>query len=316
MEKEMNFFDLCVAFGRAIGRGCAACWRVLERMIRLTYRYWYIVLTILILFIAAALYYSRPENLKYKMNAVAMLNGPSIQQFEQTYAPLLSGCMLPDEAAISPYVKNRITTDFTIFRVVDCLDDGTADYIDFKRKSDPTDTVKVQMQDRLCLQFRIKAKNLYQVPAIEQAMLEWFNSSAAMQKAYETYRPNIEQEVVFNHSQAQKLDSLTSDYYFNAPSAAKPMNYGSNGVNFYGDRDIELFLGDIYEQHRHLQLKDYRMEFATAPVTLENHFSPYPKPVNNRLKMLILFFLAGWITGCGIAELTDKRKAILEWLKQ
>ena len=29
----MNFFDLCVAIGRAIGRACAACWRVFERMV-------------------------------------------------------------------------------------------------------------------------------------------------------------------------------------------------------------------------------------------------------------------------------------------
>ena len=312
----MNFFDLCVAIGRAIGRGFAACWRVLERMIRLSYRYWYVVVTILVLAIAAALYYCRQENLTYKMNAVAMLNGPSIQQFEQSYAPLLSGRLLPDEAAITPYIKDRVATHFMTYRVIDCLDDGMPDYIDFKHKSQPTDTVKVQMQDRLCLQFRIKVKNLEQVPAIEQALLEWFNSNEAMQQSFAIYKPNIAQEVAFNHSQAQKLDSLTSDYYFNAPSAAKPMNYGANGVNFYGDRDIDLFLDDIYDQHRHLQLKDYRMEFVTAPVTFENHFSAAPVPVNGRMKMIVVFFLFGWIFGCGIAEMIDKRKAIMEWLKK
>ena len=94
------------------------------------------------------------------------------------------------------------------------------------------------------------------------------------------------------------------------------MNYSSNGVNFYGDRDIELFLKDIYEQHDYLQQKDYRMLLATAPVTFENHFSTAPIPVNNRLKMIVIFFLLGWIFGCTLAELTDKRKAIIEWLKQ
>ena len=316
MEKEMNFFDLCVAIGRAIGRCCAACGRLVARMLRLTYRYWYIVVTLVVLAVAAAIYNSRNENLTYKMNAVAMLNGPSIQQFEQAYAPLLSGRMLPDEAAITPYIKGHVATRFATFRVIDCLDDGIPDYIDFNQKSQPMDTIKVQMQDRLCLQFRIKVKNLEQVPAIEQALLEWFNSNEAMQQSFATYKPNIAQEVAFNHSQAQKLDSLTSDYYFNAPSAAKPMNYGANGVNFYGDRDINLFLDDIYDQHRHLQLKDYRMEFVTAPVTFENHFSAAPVPVNGRLKMIVVFFLFGWIFGCVIAELTDKRKAIMEWLKQ
>jgi hypothetical protein len=272
--------------------------------------------TILILAIAAAVYSSRNENLTYKMNAVAMLNGPSIQQFEQAYAPLLSTRMLPDEAAITPFIKDHIATDFNTFRIVDCLDDGTPDYIDFKHKSQPTDTVKVQMKDRLCLQFRVKVKNMHQVPAIEQALLEWFNSNEAMQQSYAVYRKNLANEVAFNHNQALKLDSLTSDYYFNAPSAAKPMNYGANGVNFYGDRDIELFLDDIYEQHHHLQMKDYRMQLATAPVTFENHFSADPMPINSPKKMVVLFFLFGWILGCGIAEMIDKRKAIMEWLKK
>ena len=46
MNNDMNFFDLCAACGRAIGRGCAACWRMIERMLRLTYRYWWLVLTL------------------------------------------------------------------------------------------------------------------------------------------------------------------------------------------------------------------------------------------------------------------------------
>ena len=78
-------------------------------MVRLTYRYWYIVVTILILAIAAAVYSSRNDNLTYKMNAVAMLNGPSIQQFEQAYAPLLSSRMLPEEEAITPFIKREVS---------------------------------------------------------------------------------------------------------------------------------------------------------------------------------------------------------------
>ena len=63
MEKEMNFFDLCVACGRAIGRACVALWHVLERMIRLTYRYWYIVITLIVLALACAVYLTRKDNI-------------------------------------------------------------------------------------------------------------------------------------------------------------------------------------------------------------------------------------------------------------
>lgn len=314
----MNFFDLCAAGCRAIGRGCKGLGRLLAQMTRLTVRYWWIVVTVLLLSLAAALYYSRNENLIYKMNTVALLNGPSIQQFEQAYAPLRSARMLPPQAAVAPFVYSKAATRFETFRVVDAKEDGNADFVDFKRKSIPTDTVSVQMHDRLCLQFRVKVRNMPAVPEMERAILEWLNSNLAMQNAYRAYLPNLREEVIFNHRQAQKLDSLTSAYYFFNASNAQPLNSTphGNGVNFYGDRKIHLFLDDLYEQREHLQQGDYRMQLATAPVVLENHFAVDPTPVNGRLKCLILFLLAGWIVGCAIAACIDRRKAICAWLKQ
>jgi len=312
----MNFFDLCVACGRAIGRGCKACWQLFLHMLQLTYRYWWIVLIPVILGIAAALYYTRLDNLTYKANAVALLNGPSVQQFEQAYAPLRSGQLLPEDAAIKPFVLSKEARSFETYRVIDCLNDGTEDFVDFKRKSSPTDTVKVQMQDRLCLQFRIKHRDLEKVAEVEKALLDFLNANPAMQQSYVPYYANLREEVAFNHRQAQKLDSLTSHYYYYTPSSTVPPAYVGNGVNFYGERRIHLFLEKIYEQQEHMQLVDYRMQLATAPVVLENHFSLDPKPVNGRMKFLVIFFLLGWIGGCTLAELIDRRKAICAWLKQ
>ena len=311
----MNFFDLCVLIGRAIGRGCKALWNGVLYLIRLTYRYWWVVLPVVILGIAAALRISREDNLTYKMNAVACLNGCSIQQFEQAYAPMRSQQMLPADAAITPFIKGRIAYEFQTYRVIDCLDDGYADYIDFKNSSSPTDTVEVQMKDQICMQFRIKQRNLDKVPAIEEALMEILNANEALQRAYGVYLQNLKEVTAFNHTQTQKLDSLTSSYYFYTPSAARPMNYPGNGVNFYGDRRVELFLEDIYDHQEHMQLFDARLQLASAPVVLVNHFAADCKPVNGRKKMLAIFFLLGWLGGCALAELIDKRKALSAWLK-
>lgn len=316
MENEMNFFDLCAACGRAIGRGFAALGRLLVSMTRLTYRYWWVVITVLVLAVCAALYYTRCSNLTYKMNAVALLNGPSIQQFEQAYAPLRANQMIAEDEAIKPFLDSCQAKAFTTYRVIDCLNDGEADFIDFKHKIAPTDTVQVRMSDRLCLQFRIKARHLDLVPQIEDALLSFLNANQPMQQTYATYLANLREEVAFNHSQALKLDSLTSNYYFYNPTNAQPMNYNGNGVNFYGDRRIRLFLNEIYEQREFLQKCDYRLQLATAPVVLENHFAMDPKPVNGRLKVLVLFLLLGWCAGCALAEIIDKRKAISAWLKK
>lgn len=311
----MTFIDLCVACGRGIADGCKAFGRLLARMVRLTYRYWWVVITCVVLALAAALYFTRCENLTYKMNAVALLNGPSVQQFEQAYAPLRSGRLLPADAAITPLVKEKTAKAFTTYRVIDCLHDGNADYIDFKHQSKPYDTLNVQMQDRLCLQFRLKARDMERLPEIEKGILDYLNGNEPMQQSYVSYLANLREAVRFNHAQAQKLDSLTSAYYFYNASSAQPMNYSGNGVNFYGDRKIRLFLEEIYKQQKHMQQDDYRLQLATAPVVLENHFTAFPKPVNGRMKYVLLFLILGWAFGCLIAEIIDKRKALSAWLK-
>jgi hypothetical protein len=80
MEKEMNFWDLCVTCAHAIGRLCVACWHIIEHMLRLTYRYWYIVITLLVLAIWGCMLSERvlaivrrPKPLNIVFNAIAIL---------------------------------------------------------------------------------------------------------------------------------------------------------------------------------------------------------------------------------------------------
>lgn len=312
----MNFWDLCVAFAHAIGRGCVALWQVVARMLRLTYRYWWCVLTIVALAVAGAIFHTRPDNIRYRVNAVAMLNGASLQQFEQAFAPLRSGCLLPPDEPVAQYIYNRQAQHFTLFRVVDARNDGQPDYIDFKRKSSPKDTVEVQMHDRVCIQFRVQGYCIEKVPEMERAILDMLNHNPALQQSYRTYVQNLQNEVAFNHRQAVKLDSLTSCYYFNNPAIGMDPTTRKSEVAFYGDRRIRLFLNDIYKQQLHTELTDYKLQLATAPVVLENHFTIDPQPVMTRTKFTLIFLILGWIGGCVLAELIDKRKAICAWLKQ
>ena len=106
------------------------------------------------------------------------------------------------------------------------------DYIDFDEKSSPIDTTRVQMQDRICLQFNIKSIHMELLPEIETAVLNFLNTNPALQKSYDTYLPNLRNEVAFNHTQAVKLDSLTSQYYFHNNFEGKKMSGVSEGVAF------------------------------------------------------------------------------------
>lgn len=316
----MNFFDLCVACGRAIGRGGKACGRVLARMTRLTYRYWWVVLPIMLLALAASLYYTRRQNTINYANAVAMVNVGSLQQFEQAFAPLRSGKLLPKESAMRKYIRTKKITRFETCHVIDCMNDGTADNIDFKHKIKATDTVNVIMQDRICIRFRIKDRDLDLLPEVEKALMDYLNANEALQQSYGIYLANLREAAEFNHTQATKLDSLTSHYYFRGHLGQDSFGKMQQGTvvmsDWGGNWQVRLFLDKIYEHQLHLQLTDYRLHLATAPVVLENHFTLDPKPVNGRIKFGVLFLLLGWAAGCALAELINRRKAIFAWLQQ
>jgi len=313
----MNFFDLCVACVRAIGRGCKAFGRLLAHMLRLTVRYWWIVLPTFGLALGLGYYNTRYENTTYKVNAVVLLNGPSIQQFEQAFAPLRTGLLMDEKDDITRYVHDGLASHFDTYRVVDAKDDGIADYVDFSRKSNAIDTVRVQMTDRLCLQFRTKSKFLTAIPDIEKTMMEWLNANEAMQASYEAYKANLENEAAFNHRQAENLDKMTERYCSEASLQRSSLKAEGRGEQVLtAESKVNLsFYKDIYDQQQHLQMVDYRNQLATAPVTLENHFSVDPKPLNSRRQQLPKYFLIGWILGCMIAELVYKRKAIYAWIK-
>ncbi len=316
MEREMNFFDLCVACWHALGRACKAIGCLLARALRLSYRYWWLVLLCVALGVAAALYYTRRDNVIYRVNAVAVLNGPTVQQFEQAFMPLRSAQQLPPESPLQSWLYEKKLRCFETYRVIDCMNDSVADYIDFKNSSSPTDTVNVQMQDRLCLQFRIKHRDLDMIPAVEQEVMTFLNANPSMQGAYKTYMMNMLEQVRFNHAQVEKLDSLTDQYYFHSNPGSEPLNSVRNGLVFMGDWRVHLFLGDIYAHQNRTFKMDQRLQLATAPVVLENHFTVDSKPVNGRRKFVILFFLLGWIGACVLAELIDRRKAIAAWFAQ
>lgn len=319
MDKELNLFEFISLSFRAIGRALKSCWIAFSHVLLMMIRYWWVFVVMISLGFAGGWYFSRFENRIYKANAIAMINGASLQQFQQAFTPLRTEQLVPDEAAVKPYLQNKTITRLETFFVIDAMNDGISDYTDFERESSSTDTVRVRMKDRLALRFRIKGRNLGQLGDIENALLAYLNSNEALSQSFEGYVANLREEGAFNHAQAQKLDSLTSYYYFNektvVPTIGKQDTKGGN-VNLYVDSSVKLFLDDIYKQQQHLQQTDYRIQLATAPVVLENHFYLDPVPVNSRLKVMIWSLLLAWLISYICAELLNNRKAVSAWLKK
>lgn len=320
-EREMNFFDLCRVCFNGIGRGITACIQFAGTLIRLTYRQWWVVLIVLVLVLTCVNIYTRKDNRIYKIDAVAILNGPTteltqekIKRLSFPVHPKINAQQNLVELLGLPWEEVKHISHLQTFRVIDCLHDSVADYIDYDRKSSPLDTVCVQMPNRLCIQYRTTTPQ--NAALIEKALLNYLNSDEAMQAAFQTKKLILDREVEFAKNQVEKLDSLTSAFYFEQGTGMQAQGARSKEGIVLGRREIKLFPGAIHGEFRHYQKLAYLQAFCTAPVVLEDHFAVHPAPVNGRIKWNVIGLVIGWLLGCLIAALVENRKAILSWLKK
>ncbi|MCM1034688.1 MAG: hypothetical protein NC038_03785 [Paludibacter sp.] len=317
---EMNLFDLLAAFFRRIGRFFKALVSMCGNSFRLSVWRWYIVYPILCLGIAGAIYWSRPDNRIYKVGAIVKLNGPTVDDAKQVWQPLQFAtphCISSDQSIANLLgitdAEAASVERFACFNVIDCLNDSIADYIDFKGKHDLTDTMNVVMKNHLYLQFRTKCPE--QAQKIGEAVLSYMNGNKALQSTYSAYHATLQREAEFCHTQIEKLDSLTTSFYFEQGIGQQIQRSWAASALVVGERELNLLHPEILELIQYTKKADKELSTATAPVVLEAAFTVDPRPVNGRLKCLFIGLIAGYIAGCMLAWAIERRKSIGSWLK-
>ena len=318
-EKDMNLFDLCAAFFRWIGRCCMTLIRWVGESLRLTWRWWFVVLPVMAIVLGMGLWYSRTDNRIYEVNAIAHLYGPTVDDVNQVYGALANALpmsvsatqSLPALLQLDP-AATRTLRRFETFPVIDSRRDSVADYVDFKRKAKFSDTINVVMASRINLQFRTKQPDM--VPQVETAIVNYLNSNTAFQAAYETKLATLQREYRFCHEQIEKADSLSTAFYFDQ-GANKALMYDRWEL-LVGTRQIELVHPQIISLFRYTKKVDKELALATAPVVLEQGFVINAKPINGWKKWTVIGLVAGYLLGCLMALIIDRRKAIFAWLSQ
>lgn len=290
-QKEITLWDALRSCVKALGKILNWCVQAVAKMLRLTFSKWWLVGGITLLGIAAGMYYSRPSNKIYKVRAIATLNGPSVSEVKHYYESLHK--------------------TFEAFNVIDCLDDGTADYADYDRKNPLTDTLQVVMNDQIAFQFL--TRNRKEIPYMEEQIMRILNDNPQFVSEYQIYKAHANRQYRFDCDQVNKLDSMTGAFYANA---SVPQIQSHAWELAMGRKEIVLPLKSIEEFMEHKAQRDSRYALVTAPVVLQGHFEPARKAVNGRLKCMVIGLIVGWLLGCLIAALFDDRQRILRWLQQ
>ncbi len=287
---EMTLWDVIGICLKWVGKVMLACWHFFAEMIRLAYRKWYIVGCLTLIGIAVGIYYSRPSNKKYKVNAIATLNGPSVKDVADYYESL--------------------EWNFQAFNVIDCLHDGEPDFVDYKHKNNHLDTINKCMTDQIALQFIIR--DTFGIPQKEAYILDKLNNNEAFVHSYNIFKTHLDRLYEFDKTQVEKIDSMTTLFY----SSSSAQHLQSNAWELMmGRQEIILPNKSIDQFFTSKANRDRRYAMTTAPVVLHNHFIPQKRAENGRLKCTVLGLLIGWLLGSLLAWIVEQRKSISSWLK-
>lgn len=315
MTQEPNLWNMLAAGCRAIGKGISQFGRLIGAMLRISYRKWWIVAGCCIIAIGAALYLTRAENRLYKVNGIAVINGGNISLVRERMAPLMN--IHPQDSTqrvakllgLEESMAKNIC-GFQCYDVIDLLDDGTIDYVDYRSKASRNDTLVQHLQNYVGLQFIIRGdRNI--APAAEQGLMAYLNESAILQSAFTGYREAAAREYQFDRTQIEKLDSLCSTRYY-----GQQPNTASQTSVVYNQKQEELFLNDIYQAQEKVYQSNLKNAMATAPVVLVNHMVVSRRAIYGRAFSCVAALVLAWIAGCLLALMVEKRQAINAWLKQ
>ncbi len=319
-KTELSLWDLCLICFQAIGRFFSWLWKLCTDTLRLSLQLWYIVLPIVILGIAGGLYFSRQENRIYKVGTMVHLAGVNRTDVQNVYNTLSlatpdfinASQSLTTQLGLS-HEQARALRKFEIFNVLDYCHDSVPDMVDKKNKHDLADTVTVVMPNYVYLSFQTKRPQ--EAQQVGAAIINYLNSNATLQKEHAAYKQVIQRKADFCQTQIEKLDSLTTAFYFEQAGSGQIQHNRWSSALVVGERSIELFLNEILYFIQDNEFAQKQLTMASAPVVPMSEWIVNPRAVNGRLKCLVLGALLGYLLGCGFAAAWRQRKRFAQWVK-
>ena len=318
-EKDTNLFDLLILFFRWIGRGFRNMFRGIGWCLQLNFQYIILTLVVLSLGVWAGFHLSQHPKRYYRVEGMAVLNGPTAHMVQETCRPLSwalphqvpGGQNFVDLCQMSPEVATSIKRLETFF-VIDNLNDSTPDIVDFKHKHNLTDTLNVRMNNHLY--FRFRTKRIDKLNEIEQGLLHYFNTHPTLVKWNQLHRDNLHASLQTYNKQILYLDSLSKRAYLEDPVHAKLTLHNNSLI--IGEQKKQFF----YEQIAGLLYNKEAIELAlmcdTVPVYFPAHLTAFPRAINSRLKMLAICLILSYILAVALAAGWRYRKSICAYLRR
>jgi len=315
-SKEINLLQLISLFLNWLSKLVKNLFNFFGYLIKLCFRRWLIVIIIISLCFLYGQFLARPSARSYKAEAMAILYGSDTQTAKEVFKQLentLSSnnlISLATKLSLPDSVANNIL-EVRSFYVIDYLDDGVADVIDFKNTHSNTDTLNLRMQNQIYI--RLVTRNINQVPQVQVALLRYLNNNEMMKSKFEAKKNVFLQSISICDREMLRIDSLAKVTYFKEYD--KQLKFDNNTL-LIGKQDKQLFYTDLLrlqeiKSNAEMQLAEYKQ-----PMELPSGFVVNPNPLNGRTKYGLLSILIGFALSIVVSLLLENTKNISVYLKK
>lgn len=191
---------------------------------------------------------------------------------EKNFSELASALTLDEN-------KVRYIKDIEAFWVVDLGNDYIPDFVDYKRKHDPLDTVNVFMQDRFVI--RVKTSIPRELGEIRNGLISYIEKNGFFRQQNELRQKQNEALLARFNYEIESLDSLQKVKYFEESRRLSPKEGGQ--MIFLQEYKTQLLHDDILNIYQRRQEVERQLTVFNGVVTVLSEFTPPAKPVNRAL---------------------------------
>ncbi len=312
--KELDLLDLIRMFFRWLKHVGWSFLKLMGNCLRLMCRHWAVSIVLVGICLAVGFYLGRTSNLRYKIEAMAVLNGSTAQTVSEVtkqltfFSPLGDFTSLAAQLGLHDSITRNIK-EIETFHVIDYRNDSIPDVVDFRRRHDLTDTLNVYMTNRLY--FRIKMKNVNQFPVFKEAFINYFNRHERLTREFAVKRENLEEEIKLLNAEISRLDSMATITYLQEAPAQLQLHWSSFMI---GKQERQLLHEDLVYLQKMKQKREMELANFTDPVTFPDGFSVIPKPIHGKVFFLIITGLIGAFLSVMVALIIENRKKIIDYL--
>jgi hypothetical protein len=185
-----------------------------------------------------------------------------------TYSIEQNSVALCDAISVTPQQVNNII-DINAFWIIDQMNDGTPDYVDYRGNHNVYDTINVRMTDRLAL--RVKIKVPQELSLLRDGIISFIERDSLFQQRNRVRtKQNFELLARLNYDIVQ-LDSLQKIKYFEETKSRQPL--GGGQMIFLQEQKTQLIYTDIYQLYTRKQILEGEIDLYKGIVTVFSDFS-------------------------------------------